>query len=237
MKLKQLILGSAVVMAGAWALASCGGGNASKDSLFGEIPGAYEEKIVDLAQELYKIKEEGEGEGDLSTAMQALAGIMENFEKMKGEFQPMADKMVGRALPYTEADGLPYRIVSDIRVEKVRLPEFALFGGGERPLRLNVTFDVVLTQASDETIVLYYYLMDDDTPICARNTSGFSGPHAEGDTLHVEETIYAPEIPAKYINGCNQLKFVSKQTYEAEKDAIDEQEKQWEQELKDMVKK
>ena len=235
MKLKQLILGSAAIVAGAWALASCGGGNASKDSLFGEIPGAYEEKIVDLVQELSKLKKEGEG--DLSTAMQALAGVMENFEKMEEEFQPMADKMVGRNLPYTEADGLPYRIVSDIRVEKVRLPEFALFGGGERPLRLNVTFDAVLTQASDETIVLYYYLMDDDTPICARNTSGFSGPHAEGDTLHVEETIYAPEIPAKYINGCNQLKFVSKQTYEAEKDAIDEQEKQWEQELKDMVKK
>ena len=235
MKLKQLILGSAAIVAGAWALASCGGSNASKDSLFGEIPGAYEEKIVDLAQELSKLKEKGEG--DLSTAMQALAGVMENFEKMEEEFQPMADKMVGRNLPYTEADDLPYRIVSDIKVEKVRLPEFALFGGGERPLRLNVTFDVVLTQASDETIVLYYYLMDDDTPICARNTSGFSGPHAEGDTLHVEETIYAPEIPAKYINGCNQLKFVSKQTYEAEKDAIDEQEKQWEQELKDMVKK
>ena len=235
MKLKQLILGSAVVMAGAWALASCGGGNASKDSLFGEIPGAYEEKIVDLAQELSKLKKEGEG--DLSTAMQALAGVMENFEKMEEEFQPMADKMVGRNLPYTEADGLPYRIVSDIRVEKVRLPEFALFGGGERPVRLDVAFDAVMTQATDETIVLYYYLMDDDTPVCAESTSGFSGSHAEGDTLHVEETIYAPEIPAKYINGCNQLKFVSKQTYEAEKDAIDEQEKQWEQELKDMVKK
>ena len=237
MKLKQLILGSAVVLAGAWALASCGGGNASKDSLFGEIPGAYEEKIVDLAQELYKIKEEGEGEGDLSIAMQALGGIMENFEKMKEEFQPMADKMVGRNLPYTEADGLPYQIVSDIKVEKVRLPEFALFGGGERPLRLDVVFDAVMTQASDETLVQYYYLMDDDTPICAETTSGFLAPLAEGDTLHVEETIYAPEIPAKYINGCNSLKFVSKQTYDAEKDAIDEQEKQWEQELKDMVKK
>ena len=233
MKLKQLILGSAVVLAGAWALASCGGGNASKDSLFGEIPGAYEEKIVDLVQELSKLKKEGEG--DLSTAMQALAGVMENFEKMEEEFQPMADKMVGRNLPYTEADGLPYRIVSDIRVEKVRLPEFALFGGGERPVRLDVAFDAVMTQATDETIVLYYYLMDDDTPVCAESTSGFSGSHAEGDTLHVEETIYAPEIPAKYINGCNQLKFVSKQTYEAEKDAIDEQEKQWEQELKDML--
>lgn len=235
MKLKQLILGSAAIVAGAWALASCGGSNASKDSLFGEIPGAYEEKIVDLVQELSKLKKEGEG--DLSTAMQALAGVMENFEKMEEEFQPMADKMVGRNLPYTEADGLPYRIVSDIRVEKVRLPEFALFGGGERPVRLDVAFDAVLTQASEETIVLYYYLMDDDTPVCAESTSGFSGSHAEGDTLHVEETIYAPEIPAKYINGCNQLKFVSKQTYEAEKDAIDEQEKQWEQELKDMVKK
>ena len=233
MKLKQLILGSAAIVAGAWALASCGGGNASKDSLFGEIPGAYEEKIVDLVQELSKLKKEGEG--DLSTAMQALAGVMENFEKMKEEFQPMADKMVGRNLPYTEADDLPYRIVSDIRVEKVRLPEFALFGGGERPVRLDVAFDAVMTQATDETIVLYYYLMDDDTPVCARNTSGFSGPHAEGDTLHIEETIYAPEIPAKYINGCNQLKFVSKQTAKAEEDAIDKQEKQWEQELKDMV--
>ena len=235
MKLKQLILGSAAIVAGAWALASCGGGNASKDSLFGEIPGAYEEKIVDLVQELSKLKKEGEG--DLSTAMQALAGVMENFEKMKEEFQPMADKMVGRNLPYTEADGLPYRIVSDIRVEKVRLPEFALFGGGERPVRLDVAFDAVMTQATDETIVLYYYLMDDDTPVCARNTSGFSGPHAEGDTLHIEETIYAPEIPAKYINGCNQLKFVSKQTAKAEEDAIDKQEKQWKQELKDMVGK
>lgn len=233
MKLKQLTLGSAAIVAGAWALASCGGGNASKDSLFGEIPGAYEEKIVDLAQELSKLKKEGEG--DLSTAMQALAGVMENFEKMEEEFQPMADKMVGRNLPYTEADGLPYRIVSDIRVEKVRLPEFAPFGGGERPVRLDVTFDAVLTQASEETIALYYYLMDDDTPICANNTSGFRGPHAEGDTLHVEETIYAPEIPAKYINKCNLLKFVSKQTFEADEDAIDEQEKQWKQELKNML--
>lgn len=235
MKLKQLILGSAAIVAGAWALASCGGSNASKDSLFGEIPGAYEEKIVDLVQELSKLKKEGEG--DLSTAMQALAGVMENFEKMEEEFQPMADKMVGRNLPYTEADGLPYRIVSDIRVEKVRLPEFALFGGGERPVRLDVAFDAVMTQATDETLVQYYYLMDDDTPICAETTSGFLAPLAEGDTLHVEETIYAPEIPAKYINGCNSLKFVSKQTYDAEKDAIDEQEKQWEQELKDMVGK
>lgn len=233
MKLKQLILGSAAIVAGAWALASCGGSNASKDSLFGEIPGAYEEKIVDLVQELSKLKKEGEG--DLSTAMQALAGVMENFEKMEEEFQPMADKMVGRNLPYTEADGLPYRIVSDIRVEKVRLPEFALFGGGERPVRLDVAFDAVMTQATDETLVQYYYLMDDDTPICAETTSGFLAPLAEGDTLHVEETIYAPEIPAKYINGCNSLKFVSKQTYDAEKDAIDEQEKQWEKEREAML--
>ena len=214
-------------------MASCGGSNASKDSLFGEIPGAYEEKIVDLVQELSKLKKEGEG--DLSTAMQALAGVMENFEKMEEEFQPMADKMVGRNLPYTEADGLPYRIVSDIRVEKVRLPEFALFGGGERPVRLDVAFDAVMTQATDETLVQYYYLMDDDTPICAETTSGFLAPLAEGDTLHVEETIYAPEIPAKYINGCNSLKFVSKQTYDAEKDAIDEQEKQWEKEREAML--
>ena len=233
MKLKQLILGSAAIVAGAWALASCGGGNASKDSLFGEIPGAYEEKIVDLVQELSKLKKEGEG--DLSTAMQALAGVMENFEKMEEEFQPMADKMVGRNLPYTEADGLPYRIVSDIRVEKVRLPEFALFGGGERPVRLDVAFDAVMTQATDETIVQYYYLMDDDTPICAETTSGVLAPLAEGDTLHVEETIYAPEIPAKYINGCNSLKFVSKQTYDAEKDAINEQEKQWKKEREAML--
>ena len=233
MKLKQLILGSAAVVAGAWALASCGGGNASKDSLFGEIPGAYEEKLVDLAKELSKLKEKGEG--DLGTAMQGMASIVESFEKMEEEFQPMADKMVGRALPYTEADGLPYRIVSDIKVEKVRLPEYAFFGGGERPVRLDVTFDAVMTQASEEMVVLYYYLMDDDTPISADNTSGFSAPLAEGDTLHVKETIYAPEIPAKYINGCNSLKFVSEQTAEAEKDAIDEQEKQWEKEREEML--
>ena len=120
MKLKQLILGSAAVVAGAWTLASCGGGNASKDSLFGEIPGAYEEKLVGLTQELSKLKEKGEGEGDLETAMQGIASIVESFEKMEEEFQPMADKMVGRALPYTAADGLPYKIVSDIKVEKVR---------------------------------------------------------------------------------------------------------------------
>ena len=235
MKLKQLILGSAAVVAGAWALASCGGGNASKDSLFGEIPGAYEEKLVDLTQELSKLKEKGEGEGDLKTAMQGIASIVESFEKMEEEFQPMADKMVGRTLPYTEADGLPYKIVSDIKVEKVRLPEYAFFGGGERPLRLDVVFDAVMTQASDETIVQYYYLMDDDTPICAETTSGFLAPLAEGDTLHVEETIYAPEIPAKYINGCNRLKFVSKQTYDAEKDAINEQEKQWKKDREAML--
>lgn len=233
MKPKQLILASAAIVAGAWALASCGGGNASKDCLFGEIPGAYEEKLVDLSQELSKLKEEGEG--DLGTAMQAMAGIVESFEKMEEEFQPMADKIVGRSLPYTEADDLPYRIVSDIKVEKVRLPEYAFFGGGERSERLDVVFDAVMTQASDETIILYYYLMDDDTPICADNMSGFSAPLAEGDTLHVEGTIYAPKIPAKYINGCNSLKFVSKQTYKAESEAIDEQEKQWKKEREEML--
>ena len=97
-------------------------------------------------------------------------------------------------------------------------------------------YSFVMIDDEKETVT-ELLLMDDDTPICAETTSGFLAPLAEGDTLHVEETIYAPEIPAKYINGCNSLKFVSKQTYDAEKDAIDEQEKQWEQELKDMVGK
>ena len=76
MKLKQLILGSAVVVAGAWALASCGGGNASKDSLFGEIPGAYEEKLVDLTQELSKLKEKGGNKTVLAGVPSALPALI-----------------------------------------------------------------------------------------------------------------------------------------------------------------
>ena len=227
MKAKK-ILGIAVCLA-AVMLTSCGNGagsTAGKNSLFGEIPGIYEKRKVEIAK---KIKTATESKDE--KAMLAIVADMQTaFEEAKLEAQPLAEEMVGKVLPYAIQEELPYRIVSDIRVEKVLLPQIGWMGG-DKGMRLRVKFDAVITGEVKNFFRLHYLMMSDDGIVGTGCTSVMSNK-VVGDTLHMEETVYAPEVPAKYLGSCHLLKFVDDETYSSEQKSIREKHKQWDEEMK-----
>ena len=237
MKLKPLILASTAIAA--WVLASCGGGSSTssgvtKESLFGEIPGLYEEMALDMIEEMKSIKEKGND--DLSAAMKALTGITENLEKLQQECQPIADKMKGRSLPYVLSDSLPYEIISDVKVTEAKLPVVDLLSSHDKGVCLDVAFDAVLKPGADKKVTFYYLIMADDKAMECDETRRMQRS-ATGDTLHVRTTIEAPDAPAKYVNKCNLLKFVTKEAYQAEQDGIHALRKQWNKEFDEMAGK
>lgn len=230
MKTKRFIIAFSAVAA--WALVSCGGGGTtssgvSKKSLFGDIPQLYEDKIADFVKEIPDPKEDA----GVSEAFEVLAKMQQALDEAAEEAKPLADKMVGEKLAYELSDSLPYQIVSDIEVKKVRLPGYEFFGGGGQPTRLDVEFDIVLTQPVDGSVGwLYYWIMDDDTPIGYGDATE-SGTHEAGDTVHISERIEAPDAPAKYVKGCNMLKFVTRYAYFSRRSALIEQAEKWNDEL------
>lgn len=228
MKTKKL-LGAAACFA-AIILASCGDGttgNGNNDSLFGRIPSIYEKK-VEIIEKMKNIAKGKEKEASLAI----IAEMKDAFDKAGQEAQPLADKMPGRVLPYSQEDGLPYKIVSDIQIEKVVLPKPGLLSGGEKGTCLKVKFDAVITATVEKYFRLYYLIMSDDDAVGSGRTSG-QNKLAVGDTLHVEETVYAPDVPAKYQESCNSLKFVCEGSYISEQEIINKRQKRWNDEMKD----
>ena len=224
------LLGAAACFA-AMILASCGDGttsNGNNDSLFGGIPSIYEKKQVEIIEKMKNIAKGKEKEASLAI----IAEMKDAFDKAGQEAQPLADKMLGQVLPYSQQDGLPYKIASDIQIEKVVLPELGLLSGGEKGTRLKVKFDAVITATVEKYFRLHYLIMSDDEAIGSGRTSG-QNKLAVGDTLHVEETIYAPDVPAKYQESCNSLKFVCEESYISEQEIINERQKRWNDEMKD----
>lgn len=228
MKVKS-VLGIAVCLA-AVMLTSCGygaGSTAGKNGLFGEIPGIYEKRQVEIAK---KMKTAAESK-DKKAMLAIVADMQAAFEEAKQEAQPLAEEMVGKTLPYAVQGELPYRIVSDIRVEKVWLPQMGLTSGSDRGMRLRVKFDAVVTGEVKSSFRLYYLMMSDEGILDAGCTSVLSNK-AVGDTLHMKETVYAPEVPAKYLENGNLLKFIGEEMYSSEQKNIREMHKRWNDEMK-----
>lgn len=218
-----------VVFLAATMLTSCGNGigiTSDKNSLFGEIPYIYEKRQVEIAK---KMKTATESK-DKKAMLAIVADMQTAFEEAKQEAQPLAEEMVGKVLPYAIQEELPYRIVSDIRVEKVLLPQIGLMGG-DKGTRLRVKFDAVITGEVKNFFRLYYLMMSDDGIAGAGCTSMLSNKEV-GDTLHMEETVYAPEVPSKHLKNCNLLKFIDDEMYTSEQKNIREKHKQWDAEMK-----
>lgn len=227
MKTKKLV--GAVTYFVAIMLTSCknDASSNSNNSLFGEIPSIYEKKQVEIIEKMKSIVKGKEKEA----APIIVAEIKNAFNKAGQEAQPIADKMVGKILSYSQQDELPYKIVSDIQIKKVILPEPGLLSSGKKGVCLKVEFDAAITTAVEKSFCLHYLIMNDDQAIGSGRINRQNKLDV-GDTLHVEETIYAPNIPAKYQESCNSLKFVSKESYTTEQKIINKQQKQWNNEMK-----
>lgn len=226
MKSKQLAL--AIAALSALAFTSCSGGSSSSgsgsgESMFGDLPSIYEKKELSFLREMKAAQEKNDTEAALK-----LFDKMENtFKEMGEEMQPKAEKMIGRSVAYSVSEGLPYRVVSDVKIEKVQLPTF---GMRSKSLSINLAFDII-KDTDERNLYLYFFLMDGDKAVAYdRQSTGYSA--AKGDTVHVTTSITAPDIPAKYQERCKLLKFVSDSTYHADRDAIREQQEQWSNEQK-----
>lgn len=227
MKTKKIFFTCAAMLVLMWVTSCSGGSGGSKGSMFGKIPSLYEERLVEFAKEV----KNAQADNDMEKALTLLKELQEKMDEAAEKAQPLADQMVGNTISYALSDSLPYQVVSDIKVEKVRLPDLGIMKGGDKPVRLDVKFDVVITQEVERSFRVYYFIMDNDTPIGTGMTSGY-GKKAVGDTLHIEETVVAPDAPAKYQEKCNSLKFVTENAYKNGRTAIDQQLKQWDEEMK-----
>lgn len=94
---------------------------------------------------------------------------------------------------------------------------------------LDLVIEAEATASMSQTSRQYYFLMDGETPICYSNCT-FDGM-AEGKAANVTISVYAPDAPAEQIDRCRSLKFVSKDTFKAQKETIDKQLDDWNEKM------
>ena len=217
MKKGKMILASVFLMV----LSSCGGN--SSDTMFGDIPSAYEEKMINWVKEMQKLNTEDKK----SEALALLADFTKEMEELQKEMEVRAEKMKGQTIEYTMEEGLPYQLVSDIQVDEVKLPKLGVIGGRDSGMRLKVKFSVVLAEVSEEASLRLYYLLTGDEGNVGYGTFSISQKVTVGDTLHLEKMIYAPDVPAQYQESCRSLAFVSEEVFELERKVIREKQKEW----------
>ena len=140
---------------------------------------------------------------------------------------------MGRVLPYSQEDELPYKIVSDIQIEKVVLPEPGLLSGGEKGTRLKVKFDAVITATVEKYFRLYYLIMSDDDAVGSGGAQAVKQTCCRRYTTCVRDSLNALDVPAKYQESCNSLKFVCEGSYISEQEIINKRQKRWNDEMKD----
>lgn len=200
----------------------------SENSLFGGIPTIYEEQMVEFAESVkdLKLDDQGDIEANAENALVVLAGMQASFQKAEEKAKPLAEGMVGKTVPYTVSDSLPYQIVSDIKVEKVLLPAMSLTWHGGKTTRLKIAFDAVFTQKQDRQVNMYFFIMSGDQPVGYDQIWKYGTKNA-GDTLHVQTTVDAPDIPSEYLETCDELLFVTPYTFETNKKSIIKQQKEW----------
>lgn len=162
-----------------------------------------------------------------SEALEMLADFAKEMEELEKEMAPLAEKMKGRTVDYTVEEGLPYQIVSDIQIEEMKLPDVTVIGSRDSEIRLKVKFDAVVTGVSEGSYMNLYYLLSGDKGNVGYGTFRSGQKAAVGDTLHLEETIYAPDVPAEYQESCRSLTFVSEQAFDSERKVIRDKQKEW----------
>lgn len=223
MKTKTFLLGTLSLVALSLGFSSCSG---SGDSMFGKIPSIYEEEMTDVLKNMNSLMKKSEQGVEVSPeeALQTLNSFQTAMDKAKEKAQPLAEKMVGNTIPYSVNDSLPYRIASDITVTEVHLPELS-WAGGATPTQLEVEFDAVFTQ-QQAPVKMYYFIMADDQPIDYQYIweTEIMEP---GDTLHVQTTITAPDVSAEHLKSCDELRFVTSQTFRDNQTGIDKLKETW----------
>lgn len=202
-------------------LTACGSG--SHGSMFGGIPGIYEKKLVEVAKDLKEMSDKMDG--NIKVAMDALAKLQSAYEEAEEEAKPIADQMVGKEVKVETEDNLPFKVVGNAKVNSVKLPEMEKYIGGNRQMSLELSFEAEATKSMQQKSRQYYFLMDGETPISYGRTTleGLT----EGKSVNVTMTVSAPKAPAEQVDRCSSIKFVSRETYDAQKDAIDKQLEEW----------
>lgn len=107
MKTKAFIVGTLFLVALSFGFSGCSRGG---DSMFGEIPSIYEEELVGFlnsTKELINSMNNGEDiKGE--DALLAYSNFEASMKKAEEKAQSLADEMIGKTIPYTMSDSLPY---------------------------------------------------------------------------------------------------------------------------------
>lgn len=226
MRTKTFILGAISLATLYLGTSSC---SKSKNSLFGEIPAIYEEKMVDFVKKVKDLNlddDQQDNKTKMESALMVFSGLQVAMQEAEEKAKPLAEAMVEKTVPYSESDSLPYQIVSDIRIEKVLLPELGLMKSSNKRTRLKVAFDAVFTENQENLIKMYYFIMSGNQAI-GYNEIWKSETKNAGDTLHVTTTIEAPDIPSRYLETSDAIQFVTPYIYETKQKSIKEQQKEW----------
>lgn len=212
----------------------------SSDSIFGKLHKDYGElrettmrnhisNIIKIVEDRYDVKKDEEELEKFKAKMQ------EELDKLNEKWSDKVDDMVGNVIPYTESDSLPYKIVSDITIEEVSLPE----KGNQDNLDLYVTFKILIKDNDLSNLYLYYIIGDEEDDLSCSSFYTYASEHKihsktidmgfyqsteyyfeKGDTLTLHERIGLPVIPIKKIGDCKMLKFVPEKKYYSKKNEI-----------------
>lgn len=190
------------------------GNTESEYSLFGDIPEIYEKqdyKIKRLIEDIYSKKGNGE-KICLDDILGLFTEMQDLINKTEKEALTYAEKIKDRKILFTANDSLPYRIISDIRLLHVKLPETAIINGQNKPLGIEIYFKALITEKTQTPLRLAYNIMKDQTVVGYGSTTEYGYPDI-GDTINIMTTVYAPDIPAEQLKSCNSLKFITECTY------------------------
>lgn len=169
-------------------------------SIFGNIPVIYEDEILVITRKA-QAQSDGNNEKMMRYMMDRADSVYRVAEKKS---LPLVKDMIGKKILYTQEKGLGYNIKGDISVLQVELPQFKS-NGGEQKIR--VMFNAEFNNSSD---TLYYIISDKDS---IDYGFGYMSTGQKNKEQTVIANINAPNIPAKYQKHCEQVRFVTFDTF------------------------
>lgn len=195
-------------------MASCSKGKT--ESIFGNIPSIYENQFAELAKEVNFIyTNQGDRDAaDVAVKQKADSVIAIAFDLAK----PEATRLKGYQVDFAVDEDVPFAITSEMNIRAIEV----LRETGETVVSYAyLTFDL---DPKEELNELYYVFTGEFGDIGA---GVYSCPKVVKEAGSQIIRLPMPDVPAKYAERCQSVRFVSQKTYEELKDVLEIRQFQW----------
>lgn len=187
--------------------------------LFGPVPQIYEEEMLVITEQARRMTKEKP-----TMAFHRVFGDKSDsaYHEAARRTLPLLKQMIGRKVDYIVDDSLGFTITTPMKILCVFQPQ--LFGV-EREAKVAVQFGV----KTDTLPKRVYYVLTGPQGDVAQGSFTMK---VDTDTATYSLMIKAPNVPAKYLNHCSTVHFVSDKVYQDMRNEMISRQEKWREEYR-----